>query len=71
MRINVLHEGDEVIGVTNDFVAVRRNEGVVDLIPIVRDVAGLRIDVNRIITIGYGENTVSSSEVDGVVVTTF
>lgn len=70
MKISILKKGDHVISVTADFVAVQRKNGEVDIIPIVNDETGVRVDAERIVTIGYGSNTVQASNED-VVVTTF
>ena len=70
MTINVLRRGDRVINVTSDMIAVERKNGEVDLIPLVKDNGALRIDVESIVTIGYGNNTVQAQAGD-VTVTTF
>lgn len=70
MKINVLKKGDRVINVTSEFIAVQRKNGEVDIIPLIRDGTGLRVDIENIVTIGYGNNTVQA-EVDDIVVTTF
>lgn len=61
-EINILKKGDKVLFVNNNFIAVKRKKGVVDLIPIVIDDEGLiRVDEMSITTIGYGNNEVKSS----------
>ena len=70
MKINVLKKGDRVISVTSEFVAVQRKNGGVDIIPLIRDGTGLRVDIENIVTIGYGNNTVQA-EAGDIVVTTF
>ena len=70
MKIGILKKGDKVINVTDDFIAVQRKNGEVDIIPMIKDETGLRVDTEGIVTIGYGENTVEVST-DDVVVTTF
>ena len=70
MKIGILKKGDKVINVTDDFIAVQRKNGEVDIIPLIKDETGLRVDTEGIVTIGYGENTVEVSTND-VVVTTF
>ena len=70
MKIGILKKGDKVIKVTDDFIAVQRKNGEVDIIPMIKDKTGLRVDTEGIVTIGYGENTVEVST-DDVVVTTF
>lgn len=71
MKINILNKGDRVLNVTADFIAVERKNGEVDIVPIVKDESGLRVDVENITTIGYGNNTVQSETIDGVVITNF
>lgn len=70
MKIGIMKKGDKVISITSEFIAVERKNGEVDVIPIVSDETGLRVDIEHIVTIGYGNNTVSV-ESDNVVVTTF
>lgn len=70
MKINVLRKGDKVISVTSEFVAVQRKNGEIDIIPLIRDGTGLRVAIENIVTIGYGNNTVEA-KTDDVVVTTF
>lgn len=70
MKINVLKKGDRVISVTSEFVAVQRKNGEVDIVPLIRDGTGLRVAIENIVTIGYGNNTVEAAT-DDVVVTTF
>lgn len=70
MRINILKKGDSVLCVNKDFIAVRRANGEVDLIPLMEDDMGLRVNTSKIVTIGYGDNTVSA-EVDGVTITNY
>ncbi len=70
MKIGVLKKGDQVLNVTSEFIAVQRKNGEVDIIPLVKDEMGLRVDIERIVTIGYGNNTVQAFT-DELVVTTF
>ena len=69
MRIGILKKGDSVLTIMADFIAVQRRNGEVDIIPIIKDDMGMRIDVMGIVTIGYGENTVEVSNGDVVVAT--
>ena len=71
MKINVLHEGDKVLNVTNEFVAVERANGEVDILPILRDNNGIWVDTTQILTIGYGNNTVQVETESGVTITNF
>lgn len=64
MRINILQKGDQVLNVTEDFIAVRRKNGEVDLVKLFKDETGLRIDTENKITIGYGHNTVELTDGD-------
>lgn len=69
MRIDILKKGDEVLTVDKDFIAVKRVNGEVDLIPLIDDEeTGLRINVSKIVTIGYGDNTVSGELGDVTVI---
>lgn len=70
MRINILKKGDDVLSVNKEFIAVKRVNGEVDLIPLYEDEMGLRINTDKIVTIGYGDNTVSS-KIGGVTITNY
>lgn len=71
MKINVMSKGDKVLNVTSELVAIQRKNGEVDIIPIISDETGVRIDTENIVTIGYGNNSVETEVIDGVVITNF
>lgn len=70
MTIGVLKKGDHVINVTSEFIAVERKNGEVDIIPLIRDEEGFRVDSENVVTIGYGDNIVQTKAGD-VTITTF
>lgn len=70
MLIGVLRKGDHVISVTADFIAVERKNKEVDIIPLSRDDGTLRVDIENIVTIGYGDNIVQATDGE-VTITTF
>ncbi len=55
---------------TTEFIAGERKSGEVDIIPIVRNGESIRVDVENIVTIGYGNNVVENKFGD-VTVTNF
>jgi hypothetical protein len=71
MRVNILRKGDKIISVTQNLIAVSRKGGEVDLIPLINDDTGWRVDCDKIVTIGYGSNTVEVELEDGSVITNF
>ncbi len=71
MKINVMSKGDKVLNVTSELVAIQRKNGEVDIIPLISDETGVRIDTENIVTIGYGNNSVETEVIDGVVITNF
>ena len=71
MKINVMSKGDKVLNVTSELLAIQRKNGEVDIIPLILDDSGVRIDMENIVTIGYGNNSVETEVIDGVVVTNF
>ena len=71
MKIDVMRKGDCVINVTSEFLEKRRKNGEVDIIPIIKGEIGLRVDLENIVTIGFGNNTVETKMADGIVVTNF
>jgi len=70
LKIQILKKGDQVLSVTPEFIAVQRKNGEVDILPLIKDETGLRVDIENIVTIGYGNNTVQASN-EEVVITTF
>lgn len=71
MKIGVMRKGDEILNVTSEFIAVRRKNKEVDILPLVREETGWRIDTENIVTIGYGENTITVESETGVEITSF
>ena len=71
MKINVMSKGDKVLNVTSELVAIQRKNGEVDIVPLISDESGIRIGTENIVTIGYGNNSVESEVIDGVVITNF
>ncbi len=71
MKIKVMSKGDKVLNVTSELVAIQRKNGEVDIIPLISDEYGIRIDTENIVTIGYGNNSVETEVVEGVVITNF
>ncbi len=71
MRVNVLRDGDKVINVTNEFIAIERVSGEVDILPFIQEKSGVWVDTENILTIGYGENTVETEIENGVTITNF
>lgn len=72
MHIGILKKGDEILSITKEFIAVRRKNHEVDLIPLIDDPKfGLRVDTTKIVTIGFGENEISVETEDGDIITNF
>lgn len=71
MKINVMSKGDKVLNVTSELVAIQRKNGEVDIIPLISDESEIRVDTENIVTIGYGNNSVETEVIDGVVITNF
>lgn len=71
MVLGLLKKGDEVLNVTSEFVAVKRKKGEVDIIPIIKEAGSWRVDIENIVTIGYGDNTVTFESENGVQITNF
>ena len=71
MVLGLLKKGDEVLNVTNDFVSIKRKKGEVDIIPIIKNCESWRVDFENIVTIGYGDNTVTFENENGVKITNF
>ena len=70
MLIGVLNKGDRVISVTSELIAVERKNKEVDIIPLCKEDGVLRVNIENIVTIGYGNNIVQASNGD-VTITSF
>lgn len=71
MVIRILHKGDTVLNVTKEFIAVRRKNGEVDLIGLLNAEGGVRVDIENIVTIGFGDNVVETETENGVIISNF
>lgn len=71
MKINVMNKGDKVLNVTSELLAIQRKNGEVDIVPLISDEFGIRVDTENIVTIGYGNSSVETEVIDGVVITHF
>ena len=75
MKIGILKKGDSVLFVNEQFIAIQRKNGEVDLIPLSLNDTGLPILVTEnIVTITYGDNTVEvtiDGEAGDISITTF
>lgn len=71
MKIRILQKGDTVLNVTKEFIAVRRKNGEVDLIRLLNKEGGVRVDIENIVTIGFGDNVVETKNENGVIISNF
>mgnify|MGYP001051695688 FL=1 len=71
MKIRLLHKGDSVLNVTKDLIAVRRRNGEVDLIKLLNENGSVRLDLEDIVTIGFGDNIVETTNENGVFIANF
>ena len=69
MKINLMKKGDKVLNVTDTMIAIQRKNGEVDIFSTSEILANLRVDETKIVTIGYGNNTVSASNGTAEIVT--
>ncbi len=66
VKINILKKGDEVISVTDNFLAVKRKNGGVDIFRVMMTEENeFCIDPVKVTSIGYGTGTVSKDLDDG------
>jgi hypothetical protein len=73
IKIGVMKKGDSVLSASQDFIAIKRKNGEVDIIRIYFDENKLpRLDMGNIVTIGYGDGSVSTVvDDDGSEIITF
>lgn len=66
ININILKKGDEVLSLTERFLAIKRKNGEVDIFNVMYGEAGeFLIDPLKVASIGYGEGTVGKTMDDG------
>ena len=71
MILGLLKKGDKVLNVTSEFVVVKRKNGEVDIIPLIKCDRSWRVDYENIVTIGYGDNVVTYEDENGVKIINF
>ncbi len=71
MRINLMKKGDQVIGIYDGAMMIRRRNGEVDLIRLDIDPEKEHVAVSKILTIGYGDDTVRIVADNGSSITYF
>ena len=64
--IKILNPGDEILGITNNVILIKRKSNEVDMIPLIVDNSDLvRIDIQNVFRITYGNNEIIiNSKVD-------
>ncbi len=70
MLIGVMKKGDRVVSVAADFIAVERRNGEVDILPLDRQDGSIRVDMEHIVTIGFGDNIIQTTDGE-MTITTF
>ena len=63
MFVGVMNKGDHIISVTSELIAVERKTGEVDIIPLMKDETGLRVDIEGIVTDIDVENATVSIDI--------
>ncbi len=63
--INILKKGDEILTITERFLAVKRKNGEVDIFNVLYESNDFLIDPVKAATIGYGEGSISKTLDDG------
>ena len=51
--MNIMEQGDEVLGVTKDYVSIRKMNGEVDIHALISTTDGLYLEEQPLLTIGY------------------
>lgn len=67
-KIRILNEGDQVLSVTEKFIAVRKENGEVIIFPMLLDSLNgyVNVEIANKVLITYGNNVVESSPLPGV-----
>ena len=53
MFYDLMNTGDRVLTITNEFLAIERCDGSVDLYPVISSKSKITLDINSVTTIGY------------------
>ena len=66
IKINILKKGDEVISLNENFLAVKRKSGTIDVYKVLFNESGeIGIDPVKLADIGFGEGLVEKTMEDG------
>ena len=74
IKIKILKKGDSVLNISDNWIAVKRKGGDVDILPLVYNNGLPSIDFENIISVTYGDcsvETVINSDDDDILITTF
>ena len=71
MNIDIMTKGDRVLSVTESFIAIRKHTGEIILLPISKVDGGIRVELEKMVTISYGDDVIEAVTVDGVEITNF
>jgi hypothetical protein len=73
MYYELLNNGDHVFSITNDILAIERNDGSVELYPLSLKDNKLQLNTDAVITIGYSQDDCSDKYIteNGVHVVNF
>lgn len=71
MNIDIMTKGDRVLSVTESFIAIRKRTGEIILLPISKVDGGIRVELEKMVTISYGDDVIEAVTVDGVEITNF
>ena len=62
ININILNKGDTVLSINDQFLAVKRKDGTVDIYNVAFSENGIVIDPVKSACIGYGKGTVEMED---------
>ncbi len=71
MKLEILHDGDHVLSVTSELIAIERANGEVEILPLIKGEGGYRVDSQKPLIIGYSEIIVQSETINGVTIMNF
>ena len=71
MKINVMNAGDKVLSVTNEFIAIEKANGEVEIFPLRKTRQGYVLDTQDTLIIGYDAEETQTEIIDGVTITHF
>lgn len=65
INVNLMHKGDKVLSMTENYLSIQRKTGEVDVYRVISEPDRFYIDPIKVATIGYGDGTIEETNDEG------